>query len=74
MDQKWLRVRYQALKLSNGKCVLCGLSAKDGIKLHVDHIKPKSKFTHLAYNVNILQVMCEMCNVGKSNIDDTDWR
>lgn len=50
------------------------MSPKDGVKLHVDHIKPKSLFLHLAYDLNNLQVLCEDCNMGKSNKDDTDWR
>tara|TARA_R110002033_G_scaffold45448_1_gene89009 strand:+ start:79 stop:597 length:519 start_codon:yes stop_codon:yes gene_type:complete len=74
IDSKWRAIRYQALKLGGGKCCLCGMSPKDGVKLHVDHIKPKSLFPHLAYDLNNLQVLCEDCNMGKSNKDDTDWR
>lgn len=74
VDNEWKEVRYKALKLGNGSCCLCGATAKDGIKLHVDHIKPKSLYPHLEYELNNLQVLCEICNVGKSNKDDTDWR
>lgn len=42
--------------------------------MHVDHIKPRSKYPHLAYDVNNLQVLCQDCNFGKSNHDETDWR
>ena len=73
-DRMWREVRYKALKNGSGKCCLCGASPKDGIKLHVDHIKPKSLYPHLTYDVNNLQVLCEDCNIGKSNKDDTDWR
>lgn len=73
-DDKWKAVRYQALKAGGGKCCLCGRSAHDGIKLHVDHIKPKSIYPELMYDVDNLQVLCDECNVGKCNFDDTDWR
>lgn len=73
-DPKWQKVRYFALKESNGSCCLCGRTAKDGIKLHVDHIKPKSLYPELKYELSNLQVLCCDCNIGKSNLDDTDWR
>lgn len=73
--QEWQRVRYEALKRSSGSCCLCGRTHRQhGIVLHVDHIKPKIDFPELAFEVDNLQVMCEDCNVGKSNLDDTDWR
>ena len=74
IDSKWRAVRYKALKAGNGSCCLCGATAKDGVKLHVDHIKPKSLYPHLEYELSNLQVLCEDCNIGKSNKDDTDWR
>ena len=37
------RLRYQVLRRDGFKCVLCGASSKDGVTLHVDHIKPVSK-------------------------------
>ena len=73
-NDRWMAVRYQALKAGNGKCCLCGLGAHDGVKLHVDHIKPKSIYPELMYEVDNLQVLCEGCNMGKSNLDDTNWR
>lgn len=47
---------------------------KDGKVMHVDHIKPKSLHPELKYELSNLQVLCEDCNIGKSNLDDTDWR
>jgi 5-methylcytosine-specific restriction endonuclease McrA len=72
--KKWFDLRYEVLKESDGKCVLCGASAKDGAKLQVDHIKPKSKHPELMFEKSNLQVLCAPCNLGKSNKDDTDWR
>ena len=73
-DFKWQELRYKALKLGNGACCLCGATAKDGAKLHVDHIKPKSIYPELSYELDNLQILCADCNIGKSNTDDTDWR
>lgn len=71
----WKAVRFEALKASNGCCVLCGRSNREhGVILHVDHIKPKSKWPELALTLSNLQVLCEDCNMGKGNRDDTDWR
>jgi hypothetical protein len=72
--KKWFELRYEVLKESDGKCSLCGVSAKDGAKLQVDHIKPKSKYPELQYEKSNLQVLCGACNAGKSNKDETDWR
>lgn len=71
---EWRRVRYEALRLHGGKCCLCGVTAHQGAVLHVDHIKPRSLFRELELDVNNLQVLCADCNLGKSNLDDTDWR
>lgn len=73
-SKKWKELRYIALSNSEGRCNLCGASAKDGVTLHVDHIKPRSKFPELAYDLDNLQVACEFCNMGKSNYDSKDWR
>lgn len=71
--REWRELRYQALQANNGKCQCCGRTPAHGIVLHVDHIKPKSKFPHLALTLANLQVLCADCNIGKSNKDDTDW-
>jgi hypothetical protein len=74
-SEQWRAIRFEALKAGNGCCCLCGRSNREhGVILHVDHIKPRSKFPELALTLSNLQVMCEDCNLGKSNRDDTDWR
>lgn len=73
-SEAWRRVRYIALQKSNGACVLCGRTQRHhGVILHVDHIKPRSKYPDLELSVKNLQVLCEDCNLGKGNKDDTDW-
>lgn len=72
-SREWRELRYRALKASDGRCQCCGRSPSHGIVLHVDHIKPKSKFPRLALAFSNLQVLCDDCNIGKSNKDATDW-
>lgn len=71
---QWQRLRYDALYASSGRCELCGRSAKDGVILNVDHIKPIRCHPDLALDPANLQVLCGACNAGKGNRDDTDWR
>ena len=73
-SRAWRELRFIALRNSEGRCNLCGGRASDGLTLHVDHIKPRSKFPGLALDLDNLQVLCEDCNFGKSNYDDTDYR
>lgn len=69
----WLRVRYAALRRFDGCCHCCGCRPLR-TPLHVDHIKPRSKFPELALDPDNVQVLCQDCNFGKSNIGQTDWR
>lgn len=71
---EWRKLRYQALKMYGGRCAACGVTANHGFVMHVDHIKPRSKFPHLALDITNLQVLCEDCNKAKSNTDDIKWR
>jgi len=70
----WKALRYQALRNSEGTCQCCGAKARDGIQLHVDHVKPRSLFPELALDLDNLQILCDDCNIGKDNIDSFDWR
>lgn len=58
-------IRYDVLKRDNYRCCICGTSAKEGAKLHVDHIIPVSKGGKTI--MDNLQTLCERCNLGKSN-------
>ena len=72
--QAWPKLRAIILKRDHGRCRCCGATAKHGVRLHVDHIKPRSKYPELALDGDNLQVLCEICNLSKSNKDETDWR
>lgn len=65
--ENYMRLRFEVFKRDNFTCVYCGRSVKeDKVKLHVDHIIPRSKggkdvFSNLA-------TACEECNLGKSDV------
>lgn len=73
-SKAWKELRYIALKQSGGCCTLCGARACDGVSLHVDHITPRSVDPSKELDINNLQILCQDCNVGKSNRDGIDWR
>jgi len=73
-SQEWMSVRYVALREHGFKCLCCGRSAKNGVELHVDHIKPISKYPELRLEIENLQVLCRDCNLGKSNKFEDDFR
>lgn len=56
-------LRYDILRRDNFTCVLCGVSAKQGARLHVDHIIPISKGGKSV--PGNLRTLCERCNIGK---------
>jgi 5-methylcytosine-specific restriction endonuclease McrA len=70
----WLKVRYHRLLMSRGCCECCGHRGNPDNPLHVDHIKPRSKYPEIALTVSNLQVLCHDCNIGKGDWDETDWR
>lgn len=63
-------LRYKILKRDHFTCVLCGRSAEDGEKLHVDHIKPVTK-GGLSTEKN-LRTLCADCNIRKSDRYDPE--
>ncbi|OIP00735.1 MAG: hypothetical protein AUJ97_07710 [Bacteroidetes bacterium CG2_30_32_10] len=65
-------IRWQVFKRDNWRCVACGQSADDNVILHIDHIIPRSKGGK--DEINNYQTLCETCNIGKSNKDDTNLR
>ena len=64
---EWRQLRWKVLLESDKCCAMCGRSKAHGIILHVDHIKPRSKYPALELTQSNLQVLCEDCNIGKSN-------
>lgn len=61
------RLRALVLMRDGARCQLCGAEAREGAKLHVDHIVPWSKGG--ATVLSNLRVLCHVCNIGKSDVD-----
>lgn len=59
------KLRYSILKRDGFRCQICGRTAQDGVKLHVDHIIPVSKGGRTI--PSNLRTLCEDCNLGKSD-------
>lgn len=66
---EWKKLRYDALMLYNRRCVCCGFTPKENSKnyLVVDHINPINKYPSLKLEISNLQVLCNDCNMGKSD-------
>lgn len=70
-SRAWKKLRYEVLRVHGKKCMCCG---RDDRPVHVDHIKPRSKYPELALDIDNLQVLCDQCNLGKSNEYEDDFR
>lgn len=56
-------LRYDVMHRDGFRCQICGATAADGLKLHVDHIIPVSKGGKT--ELSNLRTLCERCNMGK---------
>lgn len=70
----WRKLRYEVLAEQGASCALCNATRAHGVRMHVDHIRPLRKFWELRLEKANLQILCEVCNHGKGNWDETDWR
>ena len=66
-NKLWPRLREAAFNAYGRKCSACGAMAKHGAKMHVDHIKPMSRFPEIALDLSNLQILCENCNLIKGD-------
>jgi len=71
---EWRELRYRSLDHHGNSCYACGRSPKDGVIIHVDHILPRSIYPEHALNFENMQILCEDCNLGKSNKYETNWK
>ena len=65
------RQRAQVLLRDGATCKMCGARPEHGAKLHVDHIVPYSNGGETI--LENLQILCEQCNIGKSDIDPEQY-
>lgn len=70
---EWRALRYAAIEKYGKLCMACGVSCQ-GKRLHVDHIIPRKVRPDLMLDITNLQILCDDCNVGKSDKFQTDWR
>jgi hypothetical protein len=61
-------LRFAILEKFDRKCVICGWGAKDGVRLDIDHIDEDPSNN----DPENLQVLCILCNRGKSRFVATD--
>jgi 5-methylcytosine-specific restriction endonuclease McrA len=70
-SKQWQKMRIKVLAVYGRKCMKC--DRVDGA-MHIDHIKPRSKFPELSLTFDNLQVLCPDCNIEKWNYHATDYR
>jgi 5-methylcytosine-specific restriction endonuclease McrA len=68
---EWKELRKRVFRKYGHRCMCCGDKSKT---MHIDHIKPRSKYPHLELVFDNLQVLCKDCNMAKSNINENDYR
>lgn len=61
------RLRALVLMRDGARCQLCGAEARTGATLDVDHVVPWSKGGETTFEN--LQILCRVCNIGKSNVE-----
>ena len=72
---EWRKLSYQILRDSDGRCCACGMSAADGAKIVVCHVKSPKSHPELKLDRDNLQVLCSEHRHVKGMLgDETDWR
>lgn len=67
-------LRHKVFLRDGEICAKCGATPRPNMWIEIDHIKPVSKYPELALDIDNLQCLCRLCNVKKSNTDETDYR
>ncbi len=62
--------KTKILKRDKYRCVICGLGIKNGLELHVDHIKPKDLDGKATIENG--QTLCSKHNFIKKNLKQTE--
>ena len=62
--------KKEIMRQGNSKCAVCGRSKRDGVELHIDHIKPKDKGGKAT--VANGQILCAEHNFKKKNYNQTE--
>lgn len=67
---KWKELRAVVFKRDGHFCRHCSTGPTHDNPLHIDHVKPRSKFPELALDISNLRVLCSKCNISKSDGDE----
>ena len=62
----WLWLCYRALKTYGAVCQCCGRGATRESPIHVDHIKPRSRFPELALSLSNLQILAMIATSARA--------
>lgn len=65
----WKRCREIILKANKAQCLKCGSISN----INIDHIKPKTKYPILSFDLFNLQTLCSTCNKDKY-LKENDYR
>lgn len=63
-------LKKQILERDDYKCVICGMGKKEGVELHIDHIKPKDLGGKAVLENG--QTLCSRHNFLKKNLKQTE--
>lgn len=67
--EEWQSIRKAVVKLFGAKCMRCNFVGL----VHVDHVKPRSKFPDLELDITNMQILCEKCNNIKGTKHGKMW-
>lgn len=70
----WRRLAYQCKKRDGRRCMCCGATPEDGVRIVSDHIVPIRLRWDLRLDPTNIQTLCDDCNLGKGSLDHTDFR
>lgn len=67
----WQRLRHEAIRRAHGTCYCCNRAEHEGATLHVEHIKPRSRYPELSGDILNLRVVCADCGclLGRETFD-----
>lgn len=75
--KRWHNVRQQVIAADGGECQRClrAIGIHTFTDLQVHHIKPRSEFPELVYELDNLITLCGTCNrtLGTRDTLDFDW-
>lgn len=63
-------LKRRILARDNYQCVICGMGKKEGVELHIDHVKPKDLGGKATMENG--QTLCAMHNFLKKNLRQTE--